>query len=146
MSITSHITSLQYKLEQFAKEGLEKKDSPWTKQDRLVKWKNLMYIPNNAKLCEDIIIANHDHPIAGHPSIKRTRDLIISKYYWPTLRKDIETYIKGCNTCQKIKAKNSATTTPLHPNKIPSSPWEIISVNLISPLPNPKARMPYLSS
>ena len=69
-NITSHITSLQYKLEQFAKEGLEKKDSPWTKQDRLVKWKNLMYIPNNTKLHEDIIITNHDHPIAGHPSIK----------------------------------------------------------------------------
>ena len=143
---TSHITSLQYKLEWFAKNGLEKKDFPWTKQDGLVKWKNLTYIPNNAKLREDIIIANHDHPIAGHPSIKQTCDLIISKYYWSMLWKDIETYVKGCDTCQKVKAKNSATTTPLHPNKIPSSPWEIISVNLISPLPNPKARMPYLSS
>ena len=30
-SITLHITSPQYKLEQFTKEGLEKKDSPWIK-------------------------------------------------------------------------------------------------------------------
>ena len=140
MSITSCITRLQYKLEQFAKEELEKKDSPWTKQDGLVKWKNLTYIPNDAKLCEDIIITNYDHPIAGHPSIKRTCDLIMSKYYWPVPQKDIETYVKGCNTCQKVKAKNSATTTPLYPNEIPSSPWEIIFVDLISPLPQSKGK------
>ena len=48
--------SLQYKLEKFAKEGLENKDTPWTKQDRLVKWKNLTYIPNDTKLHEDIMI------------------------------------------------------------------------------------------
>ena len=139
-SITSCITSLQYKLEQFAKEGLEKKDFPWTKQDRLVKWKNLTYISNDTKLCEDIIITNHDCPIAGHPSIKRTCDLIMSKYYWPTLQKDIEAYIKGCDTCQKVKAKNSTTSTPLHPNEIPSSPWEITSVDLIGPLPQSEGK------
>ena len=59
----------------------------------------------------------------------------MSEYYWPTLRKDIEAYVKGCDTCQKVKAKNSSTTTPLHPNEIPSSSWEIISINLIGPLP-----------
>ena len=59
----------------------------------------------------------------------------MSKYYWPMLRKDIEAYIKGYDTCQKVKAKNSSMTTPLHPNEIPSSPWEIISIDLIGPLP-----------
>ena len=139
-SITSRITSLQYKLEQFAKEGLQKKDSPWIKQDGLVKWKNLMYISNDAKLHEDIIITNHNHPIAGHPGIKQTCDLIMSKYCWWTLQKDIKTYVKGCNTCQKVKAKNSTISTPLHPNEIPSSPWEIISINLIGPLPQSKGK------
>ena len=99
-----------------------------------------MYIPNNTKLCEDIIITNHDHPITGHPSIKQTHDLIMSKYYWPILQKDIKTYVKGCDTCQKVKAKNSATATPLHPNEIPSSPWEIISVDLISLLSQSKGK------
>ena len=105
-----------------------------------MKWKNLTYIPNDAKLREDIIIANHDHPIARHPSIKQAHDLIMSKYYWPMLQKDIETYVKGCNTCQKVKAKNSATATPLHPNEISSSPWEIISVNHIGPLPQSEGK------
>ena len=138
-SISSRITSLQYKLEQFTKEGLNKKDSHWTRQG-LVKWKNLTYIPNDTRLWEDIIIANHDHPIAGHPGIKWTRDLIMSEYYWPMLRKDIKAYVKGCDTCQKVKAKNSSTTTPLHPNEIPSSPWEIIFINLISPLPQSEGK------
>ena len=58
----------------------------------------------------------------------------MSEYYWPILWKDIEIYIKGCDTCQKVKAKNSTTSTPLRPNEIPSCPWKIISVDLISPL------------
>ena len=134
-SITSRITSLQNKLERFAKEGLDKKESHWTRKDGLIKWKDLTYVPNDAKLREDVIIANHDHPIAGHPGTKRTRDLIMSEYYWPSLKKDIEAYVKGCDTCQKVKAKTTSKTTPLHPNEIPSSPWEIISIDLIGPLP-----------
>ena len=109
-----------------------------------MKWKNLTNIPNDTKLCEDIIITNHDHPIAQHPSIKQTHNLIMSKYYWPTLQKDIEIYVKGCDTCQKVKAKNSATTTPLHPNEIPSSPWKIISVEHIGPLPQSEGKNPIL--
>ena len=99
-----------------------------------------MYIPNNTKLHEDIIIANHNHSIAGHPGIKQMHDLIMSEYYWPMLWKNIEIYVKGCDVCQKVKVKNSATSTSLHPNEIPSSPWEIISVNLISPLPQSKGK------
>ena len=64
----------------------------------------------------------------------------MSKYYWPMLRQDIEVYVKGCDTCQKVKAKNSSTTTPLHPNEVPSSPWEIISVDLIGPLPQSEGK------
>ena len=92
------------------------------------------------KLREDIIIANHDHPVAGHPGIKRIHDLIMSEYYWPMLKKDIKAYVKGCDTCQKVKAKTSQTTTPLYPNEIPSSPWEIISIDLIGPLPQSKGK------
>ena len=64
----------------------------------------------------------------------------MSEYYWPTLQKDIESYVKGCDTCQKVKAKNSTTATPLHPNEIPSSSWEIISVKYIGPLPQSKGK------
>ena len=64
----------------------------------------------------------------------------MSEYYWPTFRKDIEAYVKGCNTYQKVKAKTSQSATPLHLNEIPSFPWEIISVDLIGPLPQSKSK------
>ena len=36
--------------------------------------------------------------------IDKTQELIARKYYWPTLRQDVETYVKGCNICLAFKA------------------------------------------
>ena len=41
--------------------------------------------------------------MAGHFSINKTRKLIGRKYYWPSLKKDVEAYVKGCNVCLALK-------------------------------------------
>ena len=35
--------------------------------------------------------------------INKTRKLINQKYYWPSLKKDVQAYIKGCNNCLLFK-------------------------------------------
>jgi len=48
---------------------------------------------------------------------------------------DVANYVRGCLTCQQIKLVRSAKAAPLVPNEIPSYPWEVISWDLIDPLP-----------
>jgi hypothetical protein len=84
---------------------------------------------------EEILREHHDTPIAGHPGIERTRKSIERHYNWPTLKKDVEDYVKGCQTCQRTKAIREKKHAPLHPNEIPTRPWEVISWDLIGPLP-----------
>ena len=52
----------------------------------------------------ELISRHHDNPLAGHFGIKKIRELIARKYYWPSLRRDIKDYIKGCNVCLALKA------------------------------------------
>ncbi len=51
------------------------------------------------------------------------------------MKKDIETYVRACETCQQAKSSNQAKVAPLHPNELPSRPWTHISVDMVTGLP-----------
>lgn len=44
-----------------------------------------------------LISWHHNNFLVSHFSINKTKDFIGLKYYWPSLRKDVETYIKVYN-------------------------------------------------
>ena len=134
-SIETLVAKNQFRTESFVKKGLEDTQSPWYTRDNLIHWKTLLYIPPNPTLRERVIKENHNHPLASHPGVHRTLDLIKTRYYWPTIKQDIHRYIKGCDKCQCTKTNTQGKKTPLNPNEIPNSLWEIISVDLIGPLP-----------
>ena len=50
-----------------------------------------------------IIWNHHDLPTYGHPGIQKTIDLVQQTHWWPTLKKDVVEYIKGCGECQQNK-------------------------------------------
>jgi hypothetical protein len=50
---------------------------------------------------ESILREHHDAPMAGHPGIKKTYKKIKEDYYWSGMKKDVETYITKCDSCQK---------------------------------------------
>ena len=51
-----------------------------------------------------LISRYHDDPLAGPFGIKKTRELLTRKYHWPTLRHNVEAYIKSCDVCLASKA------------------------------------------
>ncbi len=70
-----------------------------TKVTRLV-------IPSS--LVETTLKLLHDAPSAGHPGRDKTLFMARAKYYWPTLRLDIEKHIAQCLSCwNKGNNKNS---------------------------------------
>jgi hypothetical protein len=54
-------------------------------------------------LVEDIIKANHDPVYVAHPGTKRTVDPISLSYWWPSMWKSVEDYIRKCDSCQRRK-------------------------------------------
>ena len=51
----------------------------------------------------ELINCYHDDPLAGYFKIKKTRELLAQKYYWPTFRHSVEAYVKGCDMCLALK-------------------------------------------
>ena len=101
-------------------------------ENGMMHFKGKVYIPRSLR--ENIMMENHDTPIAGHPGIIKTQELIKRNYWWPKIHKDIEDYVRGCDSCQRNKISRQSKVTELAPHDIPKEPWELISVNIISPL------------
>lgn len=55
--------------------------------------------PKRAKILEE----SHSPPYAGHRGIEATNKAMESFFYWPSLRKDVDTYVRSCIICQKMK-------------------------------------------
>ena len=52
----------------------------------------------------ELISRHHADLLVGHFGIEKTRKLVARKYYWPTLRHDVNDYVKGYNICLASKA------------------------------------------
>ncbi len=103
--------------------------------DGLIYYDHHIHIPQDHALQGEIIAVFHDHITAGHPGIEKTKELVLREYWWPKMKKDIENYVRACETCQQTKSSTQAKAVPLHPNAIPSRPWTHISVDMVTGLP-----------
>ena len=50
-----------------------------------------------------LISQYHNNLLAKHFSINKNKELIRQKYYWLSFKKDVKTYVKGCDVCFALK-------------------------------------------
>jgi hypothetical protein len=50
---------------------------------------------------EGLMYMMHNHELSAHFGIKATQDKIRERYYWKNMLKDIEIYVKSCDSCQR---------------------------------------------
>ena len=90
---------------------------------------------------EEVMKIYHDHKTAAHFGKEITYDKIKNKYYWPTLKLDVEIYVKTCDQCQR--RGKSTTKNELHSIKI-SRPFQRIGIDIVGPLPITKKGNKYI--
>lgn len=74
------------------------------------------------------------HDGNGHLGATKTKDLIERKYWWPSMSKDVKTYVQSCHTCQTINARTKRSQGCLHPREIPNDPNTVISLDHLGPI------------
>ena len=89
---------------------------------RVIKWTEV----------EPILYMMHSHPTAGHLGTDAMYYKISERYYWDQMYKDIQNYVKSCETCQK--REKGRRKEPLHPIQIGRA-FERIGIDLVGPLP-----------
>ena len=122
--------------EERVERALQNKEEGWKElENGLITFRERIYVPIHAKLREDIIRENHNSTFAGHPGRYKTAELVTHNYWWPRVQHDVREYVDGCKTCQRVKTHRTSPAAPLQPHDAPSQPWEIITLDLLRPLP-----------
>ncbi len=96
-------------------------------------YQGLLYVPKVIR--SELISKHHDDPLAGYFGIEKTCELIARKYYWPTLRRDVKTYVKGCDVCLASKAVRHKPYGDLQSLPIPTHRWKDLSIDFVTSLP-----------
>ena len=95
------LVELQVEDSQVRKIRAEKLGRNWEDFDGIWHYQGLLYISEIIKT--KLISMHHDDLLAGHFSIKKTQELVTRKYYWETLRNNIEVYVRGGDVCLAFK-------------------------------------------
>ena len=66
-----------------------------------------------------VINCHHNDLLAEHFDINKIRELVGQKYYWPSLKKDVEAYVQGCDVCLASKAVRYKPYGDLQSSSIP---------------------------
>jgi hypothetical protein len=122
------------KIDTSVKTAVDKQYPGWESKDGIIYYHEKIYVPRNEELREKIISLHHDTPLSGHPGEYRTQELIERNYWWPRLGNQVKHFVQTCEPCQRTKIKRYRPGQ-LHPHEIIENPWEVISMDLISPLP-----------
>lgn len=116
--------------------ALASKDKNWEERsDGVVEWRGRIYVPKHSVLRQDLLMMYHDAPMSGHPGQYKMHELITRDYWWPGISRDVKKYVNGCAVCQQNKPLHRPSKIPLSPHDIPTAPWEVISMDIIGPLP-----------
>ena len=73
----------------------------WEDVKGVLRYQRLPYVP--AIIRSEVISHHYNDPLIGHFGIDKTKELGSRKYYWPSLKKDVKSYIRGCDVCLASK-------------------------------------------
>ncbi|XP_042974800.1 uncharacterized protein LOC122306438 [Carya illinoinensis] len=97
------------------------------------KWK--IYVPNSHELKLKLLHFKHASPSTSHSGYHKSLQRARQDFYWPGLKKEVKTYIRECEVCQKNKVENINPPGLLQPLHVPQLIWTDLSMDFVEGLP-----------
>lgn len=91
--------------------------------DDILLFQNRLIIPKTMQ--REMLQRIHDD---GHMSLHKCRKRAAQSVWWPTISKDLKSYVENCNFCQEHRRNNRKE--PLKPTPLPRLPWTKIGVDI----------------
>jgi transposase InsO family protein len=108
-------------------------------QDRLLTYRGKVWIPEEVRV--EAVKEVHVQPMVGHTGVGRTLTLLKRQFYWPRMDQTVTRYIANCHDCRRAKPNQDAYNGVLVPLPIPQQPWQDISLDFVTGLPeDPETR------
>ncbi|CAM4693719.1 unnamed protein product [Lepidochelys olivacea] len=81
----------------------------------------------------------HNHP-SGHAGVNRTKDHLGRSFHWEGMGKDVSTYVRSCEVCQRVGKPQDQVKASLQPLPIIEVPFQRIAVDILGPFPKKTPR------
>jgi transposase InsO family protein len=94
-------------------------------------------------LIRDCLKHVHDTPLYAHLGMTNTVRKLRRTLYWQGMKRDVISYIRSCDWCQKRKQGQNRQDGLLVPQFVPS-PWHTVAIDIFGPLPNSKKGNKYV--
>ncbi len=65
-------------------------------------------------------------------------ELVSQNYWWPGVSRYVAKFVAGCDACNQTKTFPMQKVEKLIPNKVPDQHWQVISIDMIGELLDPK--------
>jgi hypothetical protein len=101
----------------------------WKRIQRHGKQKTVKIYPQTLR--QKVITDTHGDIIIGHESTNKTKEKIISSYWWPGMDTEIDIHIKSCEKCQRTRKDKRGSTTLASPLPQCSEPNQRIHMDLL---------------
>ncbi|KAK2988051.1 hypothetical protein RJ640_001992 [Escallonia rubra] len=72
-----------------------------------------VYVPKWRDLRKMILRGSHDTQSTVHPGHRRTYALVTAAYFWPQMKKEVQTCVKTCHVCRQVKGESQAEEAKL---------------------------------
>lgn len=100
----------------------------YNKPKNASKW--CVLVPKSMVL--EIVHLHHNNDLYEHPGTAQTLKFIKEFYTWKGMTTDVRKYVRGCDTCSRVKTAGRTIQSQLVPRKV-VAPMHTISVDLMGP-------------
>jgi len=74
-------------------------------KDGLVRFRDMIYVPNNSELKKLILREFLVKSYSGHPRYQMSLTMAKNFYHWPNLKKEVAEFVSRCLGCQQVKVE-----------------------------------------
>jgi hypothetical protein len=106
----------------------------YTLNQGLLLYKDRFCIGKESGMKIKVLALIHDSPLGGHSGYLKSFHKAKKDWFWHGMKKDIKAYIRGCDTCQRLKYETSKPARLLQPLAIPPRSWHSISMDFVEGL------------
>ena len=104
----------------------------WKDVEGVLQFKRLPYIPKI--IYSKVISCYHNDSLTEHFGIDKRKELVGRKYYWPSLKKDVKTYVRECDVCLGLKVVRYKLYKDLQSLLIPTHRWKDLLMDVVTGL------------
>jgi len=108
---------------------------PITPYSGVLRYKNRIWLGHDKSLHQQVISAMHSSALGGHSGIRVTYNRLKHYFFWPGMKSAVREYVQTCSVCQQAKPDRARYPGLLQPLPVPSSAWDMASLDFVEGLP-----------